>query len=503
MGKLTEANSKTIDGTRYQRSDFLVVEDPEKPSTWHLPVKKDGKPDRRLAGAAWAALYSEKGFRGNRYEGPKAGSAKRALRALYKAQEWPIPTSEDDGDMSESYDVDGEWVYTYGAVSFSDLEMVRSVQEMRSSLFERTAEFTDMLSNILYSAQIGDKLGAMRALFAEYTEIVGELLTSPPDADETDTQEDGLSEAFAEQVDARAVLLEAETTTGPRDPLRMHVIVIEPGWGNTRDGHYYPRDMLHENARAFVGAKMYASGHGAEGRTVRNEVSVIEEIVDYTETGAPIARVAVFDPDFAEQTRNRAKAGHLGTLECSILAKGRVKEGLIDGRTASVVEAITSVQSVDWVTRAGAGGRAVGLTESEETDMNKQTTQEIDAEDLSQEEQIEEQAADESQAPEGENDQPQTDAETQEATTRDATMRDRLAEAGLSDEIRERFAQTDWANVDSVLALAETVASAIRIAQAPGAPFANGPTEEPPARPLQEQADELMTGIFRKHGLRV
>lgn len=515
MLELTEANSKTIDGVRYARPDFLVVEDPDKISTWHLPVKKNGKPDRRLAGAAWAALYNPNGFRGNRYEGPKAASAKRALRALYKAQEWDLPASEDDGEIGESYDSDGEWVYTYGAVSFTDLDALRSAQEMRTTLFDRTAEFTDMLSNILYSVEIADKIAAMRALFAEYTALVGDLLSMPPATDdEGETQEGGLSEAFAEQIDARALILESDGSAGPRDPLHMQIAIIEPGWGNSRDNHYYPGPMLHEYAQAFVGAKMYASGHGAEGRTVRNEVSVIEEITGFSETGAPIARVAVFDPDFAEQTRNRAKAGHLGTLECSILAKGRVKEQTIDGRPANVVEAITAVQSVDWVTRAGAGGRALGLQESEEDAMDEQDREQ-------REDQIEEQgAADEqSQA----DDQQQQEVEPQAETQSDASDTERvqteegaahdrqsvteaLHAVGLPAELAEQFAQTDWADQQSVQHLGEVVADAIRVSQQPGRPFAQGvdaQAREAAPQTLQEQADHMMDEIFRKHGLRV
>ena len=45
-------------------SDYLVVEDRAKPSTYHLQVRKSGKPDHRLMGAAWAALHG--GYRGDR-----------------------------------------------------------------------------------------------------------------------------------------------------------------------------------------------------------------------------------------------------------------------------------------------------------------------------------------------------------------------------------------------------------------------------------------------------
>jgi len=65
--------------------DYLVVEDRDKVSTYHLQVKEDGVPNPRLMGAAWRALYHPSGHRGNPYKGPQKEKAKRKLRALYKS----------------------------------------------------------------------------------------------------------------------------------------------------------------------------------------------------------------------------------------------------------------------------------------------------------------------------------------------------------------------------------------------------------------------------------
>lgn len=73
-------------------SDYLVVEDKDKSSTWHLQVKKGGKVDRRLCGAAWAALH--KGYRGNKYEGPSKAEALKKLKAIYKREGWDLPSSK-------------------------------------------------------------------------------------------------------------------------------------------------------------------------------------------------------------------------------------------------------------------------------------------------------------------------------------------------------------------------------------------------------------------------
>jgi hypothetical protein len=73
--------------------DYLVVEDRTKPSTWHLQVRTNGKPDHRLMGAAWAALHG--GYRGNKYSGPNAGAALSKLRALYASEGIPLPSEKE------------------------------------------------------------------------------------------------------------------------------------------------------------------------------------------------------------------------------------------------------------------------------------------------------------------------------------------------------------------------------------------------------------------------
>ncbi len=89
--KVAAMANKTIGGKSYSASDFLVVEDPAQPSTWHLQVKRNGKPDHGLMGGAWAALHG--GYRGNQYSGPNKADALRKLIALYKSEGLPTPTA--------------------------------------------------------------------------------------------------------------------------------------------------------------------------------------------------------------------------------------------------------------------------------------------------------------------------------------------------------------------------------------------------------------------------
>jgi hypothetical protein len=83
---------KEADG-EHPSSHYLVVEDAEKPTTWHLRVRgADGKPDHRLMGAAWAALHG--GYRGNKYEGPGKETAIAKLRALYRSEGMDTPDTQ-------------------------------------------------------------------------------------------------------------------------------------------------------------------------------------------------------------------------------------------------------------------------------------------------------------------------------------------------------------------------------------------------------------------------
>lgn len=70
-------------------SDYLIVEDREMSSKWHLQVMEDGTPNHRLMGAAWAALHG--GFRGNKYEGPNKEQAITKLKRLYASEKMNPP----------------------------------------------------------------------------------------------------------------------------------------------------------------------------------------------------------------------------------------------------------------------------------------------------------------------------------------------------------------------------------------------------------------------------
>lgn len=74
-------------------SHYLVVEDPDKPTTWHLRVRNvEGELDHGLMGAAHAALTV--GYRGNRYQGPNAKKALARLKKLYEEEGMDLPSEK-------------------------------------------------------------------------------------------------------------------------------------------------------------------------------------------------------------------------------------------------------------------------------------------------------------------------------------------------------------------------------------------------------------------------
>jgi len=286
-------------------------------------------------------------------------------------------------------------------------------------------------------------------------------------------------------------LAEAQAVTGgPRAPLLMDVALITPGWGNKKDNHYYSPEVLRRDAKVFEGVKMYTTDHRPGEKSVRSEVSVVREITGFTDDGAPIAQVAVHDPDFAEATRNRKKLGTLETLECSILAAGRTKKGQApDGRKGNIVEAITSAMSVDWVTKAGAGGHAIALAESaggEQMAEEEQTTAQ-ETEEESQEATLTEDGGEEEEI----------------TYLAESDVKEMLEASRLPPQAQERLAEGQYLDADALKAAVEQERAYIKELTGSGKPFAQGETAPPDAQMSEAGYDTAYADILRRHGVYV
>ncbi len=253
---------------------------------------------------------------------------------------------------------------SWSALSFADIKAAREAEELAATVEQRTDEFQRIFRNIMFDSETTDKRAALLALVDEFVTEIEAI-----EVEEAAEKAEGLTELAESGGLTILEVLEIEEQEEGEKPVHtvIRVAIIEPGLGNKRDMHYYPREMLKRDAHIFEGVKMYTTEHNDKQRSVANEVSqIIRCPVGFSETGAPLADVAVYDAAFAHSVRERNHHGKLSDLHCSILARGRVKKGVeMDGEKVNVVKAITETQVIDWVTRAGAGGRALSLVEND------------------------------------------------------------------------------------------------------------------------------------------
>ena len=380
---------KIIDGEERPAGNFLVVEDPEMVSTWNLPVKVNGVVDRRLAGAAWAALFSPGGYRGNKYEGAMKNEAKRKLKALYDAEGWDMPVSESEDEYEDEYEM--EDVVPYGVMSFADLDAASQAAEVSERLQKRAEQFF-MLFWRIYNSELllPEKRAAWDNLFGEFKMVLDNELVNVSTEQPVETMGSAeIAEAIISEDRPMEDARNGHSVTGQAvrfverengdAPAYIDFVPVSPGWGNRKDNHYYALDMLVENASVWQGAKMWASDHRQDEKNALNQISeVIKSPAGFTSDGVPYARAVILNKEFEDIVRRRAEAGILDSLHCSILANGKVRKGKYekDGRNGLYVESIDGDGAmIDWVTRAGAGGRALRLAESdtEVTNMAEET----------------------------------------------------------------------------------------------------------------------------------
>jgi len=209
------------------------------------------------------------------------------------------------------------------------------------------------------SVTINELVGAWRRLRA-----VGELMEMSVKMGEPEPVAFTEHAAVVSMTEPDEVVLSEFDGQDKPTHLRVKAKLIRPGWGNKRDNNYYPPEVLRRDAKVWEGSKMYETDHDRAAKNTRNWVSTVERISGFDGDGAPLAVVAVHDPNFAERVRNLAGLGLLEKLECSITGSGRARPDFESGgRRGKYVEAIVEGGDVDWVTAAGAGGHAQALME--------------------------------------------------------------------------------------------------------------------------------------------
>ena len=161
-------------------------------------------------------------------------------------------------------------------------------------------------------------------------------------------------------------------------------LLIEPGL--SKNGRYYPADVLRESAPLFEGAYSYAR-HRSPGEGERHPNDKIGRFSQVRTTDAGlVARFKVVAPWVRDLLREAMESGEPDFVGFSIDATGRVARREHEGRPVAWVEAIGAVNSVDLVSEPAAGGRVVRLvasaetaTENEDSDMSDELKAMIEA----------------------------------------------------------------------------------------------------------------------------
>lgn len=320
------------------------------------------------------------------------------------------------------------------------------------------------------------------------------VLTYVPPAQEVPAQECQFTESMplafvGDLTEAAGPLLASlsETITpgtGTRSPVIVDFELIRPGPGNKRDRHYYSPAVLKRDASVFKGVDIFVTDHKEKERSERTKVGRVREIAGFTNGGAPIGRAVIYDPDQAEKTRNRADAGELSTLECSIFASGLAKPGNIGGEDYQVVEAITSATALELVSKAGAGGHAKNLVESEAGGDEMGEEQEVPKDG----EETEPKPTEEQPKEEPTKETPEQPAEVPAEEVEKA-----LAEAKLPEGLRKWVAKGTYKTGDELkAAIAEAQADAKKLTGS-GAVFGMGLSQ--PVIPETKELDEALAEV--------
>ncbi len=157
----------------------------------------------------------------------------------------------------------------------------------------------------------------------------------------------------------------AEATTSTEAGL-LEVEFITPGWGSSG---YYSREVVEAAAPLFkVGTQMFFDHPSATEssdrpeRSVRDLAAVIEEAGTVNSTTGGVRGKVRPLKAYSELLTDEAFAKNVGL---SIRGSATdITVGEAEGRTGPIVEGLADLTSVDFVTRAGRGGRVLAVLES-------------------------------------------------------------------------------------------------------------------------------------------
>jgi len=149
----------------------------------------------------------------------------------------------------------------------------------------------------------------------------------------------------------------------------MDIKLIDAGWGSSG---YYSKEVLERDRGVFpAGTHMYINHPSQKEytdrpeRDVRNLAAVTVEGAEWLENGKDgpglYAKAEVFS---SHALFLKERANHIGV---SIVADGMREIGEAEGRKGNIIKSLDRGRSVDFVTRAGRGGKL--LAESDDSEF--------------------------------------------------------------------------------------------------------------------------------------
>lgn len=158
-------------------------------------------------------------------------------------------------------------------------------------------------------------------------------------------------------------------TLSEADGPKRQLLIISPGWGASG---FYPAEVLRESApTAFpAGTHLYvdhpgemeAADRARVGRSVRDLAAVLTEAGQWRDNGPEgpgVYAVAKIMPSY--ETMIAELAENIGV---SIRGAGEAHYGEAEGREGLIVDSLAPVESIDFVAKAGRGGKVLQLVES-------------------------------------------------------------------------------------------------------------------------------------------
>ena len=170
-----------------------------------------------------------------------------------------------------------------------------------------------------------------------------------------------MSEVRSDRLLMRVALHEADISTERRE---VEVTCIRPGL--SRNGNWYPTSALLGAVELFEGARCYVDHSQNQVRSVRDLAGQFSGSYVRESDGAvrAILRVSKAHDWLWQLIQESVEQGN-NLVGLSIDALAQTRQGEVDGQRVRVVEKILSLQSVDVVARAAAGGSFDALREAD------------------------------------------------------------------------------------------------------------------------------------------